>query len=152
MEALAVGEQTLAQYAHRFSPQKFTQPQLFALLVLKAHQQQDYRGVMVLLADMPELVKQLGLKAMPHYTTLQKAAVRFLNDGQMQRLLDGTVERFRKKAYARSNSPRRTRPAWTPAAHRATSSNVAKAARKSKNSWRTARSPNSNSCAIVRVT
>jgi hypothetical protein len=134
LEALEVGQRTLSQYAHRFSPQKFTQPQLFALLVLKAHQQQDYRGIVALLEDMPELVKELGLKAIPHYTTLQKAADRLLNSAQIQHLLDGTVERFRKKARARSISPRPTRRAWRPAAHRATLLNVAKAARKSKNS------------------
>lgn len=33
--ALAVGRATLPQYAHRFAPHKFTQPQLFACLVLK---------------------------------------------------------------------------------------------------------------------
>jgi hypothetical protein len=134
LEAFQVGRQTLSEYAHRFSPQKFTQPQLFALLVLKVHQQQDYRGIVALLEDMPELVKELGLKAIPHYTTLQKAALRLLNDGQFQQLLDGTVERFRKKAFARSTSLRRTRRAWTLAARHATSSNAAKAARRSKNS------------------
>jgi hypothetical protein len=33
--AYQVGRLTLRLYAHRFSPKKFTQPQLFAALVLK---------------------------------------------------------------------------------------------------------------------
>ena len=33
--ALAAGRQALPDYAHRFSPHKFTQPQLFALLALR---------------------------------------------------------------------------------------------------------------------
>jgi hypothetical protein len=111
LEAFEVAKQTLPAYSHRFSPKKFTQHQLFALLVLKTHQQQDYRGVIALLEDMPELAKELGLKAIPHYTTLQKASERFLDDAALQQLLSGTVERFRKKAYARSNSPRPTRRA-----------------------------------------
>lgn len=102
LEALAVAARTFPAYSHRFSPRKFTQHQLFALLVLKTHQRQDYRGVVALLADMPELVRQLGLKAVPHYTTLQKAADRLLDHGAVRQLLSGTVERFRKKAPARS--------------------------------------------------
>lgn len=34
--ALEVGRRTLPDYAHRFAPKTFTQPQLFACLVLKA--------------------------------------------------------------------------------------------------------------------
>jgi hypothetical protein len=100
LEALAIAQQSLAAYSHRFSPKKFTQHQLFALLVLKTHQRQDYRGVVELLADMPELVKALGLEKIPHFTTLQKAAERLLGDGPIQQLLDVTVERFTKKAKA----------------------------------------------------
>ena len=103
LEAFEVSKQTLPAYSHRLSPKKFTQHQLFALLILKIHQQQDYRGVVEQLADMPELVKDLGLKAIPHYTTLQKASERLLRDAQVQQLLSGTVERYRKKASARSN-------------------------------------------------
>jgi hypothetical protein len=55
---------------------------------------------------MPELMKDLELKAIPHYTTLQKASERLMRDTQVQQLLSGTVERFRKKYRARSNSPR----------------------------------------------
>jgi len=134
LEALEVARRTLPAYSHRFSPHKFTQHQLFALLVLKTHQQQDYRGVIALLEDMPELVRELGLRAIPHYTTLQKASERLLSEAQLQQLLSTTVERFRKKAHARSSSPRPTRRAWRPAARHATSSNAAKTTRKSKNS------------------
>lgn len=76
LEALVAAERALPPYAHRFSPRKFTQHQLFALLVLKTHQRQDYRGVVALLGDMPQLVSALGLRAVPHFTTLQKAAAR----------------------------------------------------------------------------
>lgn len=134
LEALEIAKQTLPAYSHRFSPQKFTQHQLFAILVLKSHQRKDYRGVIALLEDMPQLVKDLGLLSIPHFTTLQKASERLLEHAQVQQLLDTTVEQFRKKAPARSNSPRSTRRAWIPAAPAATTLNAAKAARKSKNS------------------
>jgi hypothetical protein len=42
--ALAVGIRTLRPYAHRYSPRKYTQPQLFAGLALKTFFKTDYRG------------------------------------------------------------------------------------------------------------
>ena len=57
LEAFEIAKQTLPAYSHRFSPQKFTQHRLFALLVLKTHQRKDYRGVVALLEDMSQLVK-----------------------------------------------------------------------------------------------
>ena len=133
LEALAVAQRILPAYSHQFSPKKFTQHQLFALLVLKTHQRKDYRGLVELLNDMPQLLSELQLKAVPHYTTVQKASERLLTNPQVQQLLGVTVERFRKKADARSTSPRPTRRARTPAAPAATSSNAAKVHRKSKN-------------------
>ncbi len=38
-----LGKQRLRTYAHKFSPQKFTLPQLFACLVLKEFMRLDYR-------------------------------------------------------------------------------------------------------------
>jgi hypothetical protein len=105
-EGFELAVRILPAHSHRNSPKKFTQHQLFALLVLKMHQRKDYRGVVALLADMPQLVKDLGLKSIPHYTTLQKASERLLRDAQVQRLLSGTVERYRKKSPGPSNSRR----------------------------------------------
>ncbi len=97
LEAFEVARRTLPAYSHRYSPRKFTQHQLFALLVLKTHQRQDYRGLIALLEDMPELCRELGLVTLPHYTTVQKAAARLLDDGPVQQLLGTTVERYREK-------------------------------------------------------
>jgi hypothetical protein len=44
-EALLVACQRLRPYTHKFSPKKFTQPQLFACLVLKTFLKTDYRGL-----------------------------------------------------------------------------------------------------------
>jgi hypothetical protein len=71
--ALAVGQTTLPSYTHRFSPKKFTQPQLFACLVLKTFLKTDYRGVCAHLNDHAELRRTLWLAAVPHFTTLQKS-------------------------------------------------------------------------------
>jgi hypothetical protein len=65
-------------YAHRFSPTKFTQPQLLAWLVLKEFSRLDYRGLAEHLADLPDLCGLIDLEAVPHFMTLQKAAARHL--------------------------------------------------------------------------
>lgn len=77
-EALAVAVTALPRYPHKFSPKIYTQPQLFACLVLKTFFHTDYRGITQLLTDLPELVRTLGLKTVPDFTTLQKAACRLL--------------------------------------------------------------------------
>ena len=77
-EALAVATGRLRPYAHKFSPKKFTQPQLFACLVLKTCWKTDYRGLVAHLADHSDMRAALGLQAVPHFTTPQKAGRRLL--------------------------------------------------------------------------
>ena len=86
--ALDVGTEALPACCHRFSPKVFTQPQLFACLVLKEFFKADYRGIMGILADTPGLRDAIGLKKVPHWTTLQKASRRLLCNAAFQRLLD----------------------------------------------------------------
>jgi Transposase DDE domain len=78
--ALFVGQRTFPDYRSRFSRQTFTQPQLFACLVLKAFFKTDYRGIAAILTDMPTLTADLGLSHVPHFTTIQKASLRLLDD------------------------------------------------------------------------
>ena len=92
--ALAVGQQVLPPYAHRYSPKKFTQPQLFACLVLKTFLKTDYRGLAAHLADHSDLRAVLGLHTVPHYTTPQKASRRLLRLSRVRRLFRATVRRF----------------------------------------------------------
>jgi hypothetical protein len=79
-EALKAGQESLSDYRHRKSPHKFTQPQLFACLVVKEFRRMDYRGIWVLLQEWAELRKILGLNKVPHFTTLCAAAQRLLAD------------------------------------------------------------------------
>lgn len=92
--ALDVGSQALAPYAHRSSPKVYTQPQLFACLVPKTFFRTDYRGIQRLLSDCPELPKALGMRRIPHFTTLHKASGRLLRQPRARRLLRRTVRRF----------------------------------------------------------
>ena len=95
--ALAVGKDALPTYCHRFSPKVFTQPQLFACLVLKEFYKTDYRGIVGILADTPTICEAIGLQKLPHWTTLQKASRRLLSNAAVQKLLDATVIRARPR-------------------------------------------------------
>ena len=95
--ALAVGQEALPAYTHRFSPKVFTQAQRFACLVLKAFFKADYRGITAILADTPSLCDAIGLKRIPHWTTLQKASRRLLSNASVQKVLDATVVRARPR-------------------------------------------------------
>jgi hypothetical protein len=96
-QALAVGARALRPYAHPNSPRKFTQPQLFACLVLKTFFKTDYRGAEELLADLPDLTDALRLEQVPHFTTLHKAAGRLLQLRRVERLLSATVALCHKR-------------------------------------------------------
>jgi len=79
--ALGVGREALARYSHPKSPHKFTQPQLFALLVLKQFFKLDYRGLVSWLQEWPRLQEALELKSVPNYSTLCYAQRRLLKKG-----------------------------------------------------------------------
>jgi hypothetical protein len=91
--ALRATTQALPRYAHRFSPKKFTQPKLFACLALKAFFKTDDPGMAIYLEDLPALARRLGLRAVPHWTTLQKAGKRLLPLPAAGRRLTATVHR-----------------------------------------------------------
>jgi hypothetical protein len=91
LAALATARRALPKHAHRYSPKKFTQHQLFACLVLKNFLRTDYRGLAAHLEDHPSLLAILELKQVPHFTTFQKASRRLLLTGPARRLLETTV-------------------------------------------------------------
>lgn len=87
-----LGKQRLRTYSHRFSPKKFTLPQLFACLVLKEFLRLDYRKLSALLEDAPSLAAVIELKQVPHFSTFQKAAARLMVSRHVQLLLDETID------------------------------------------------------------
>src|ERR1700722_9568185 len=91
MVALAAGKEAFSDYSHKFSPKKFTRPQLFACLVLKEFEKKDYRGITGLLEDCPDLCAAIELPSVPHFTTLQKASRRLLKTDRVRALVDQTV-------------------------------------------------------------
>jgi hypothetical protein len=89
--ALTVACGRLRLYAHKYSPKKFTQPQLFACLVLKVFLKTDYRGLVAHVADHSDVRAVLGLQTVPHFTTLQKASRRLLRQPRARRLFRTTI-------------------------------------------------------------
>lgn len=94
MVALATGKEAFSDFSHPFSPKKFTQPQLFACLVLKEFEKKDYRGICQLLTDWSDLRHLVELKTVPHFTTLQKASRRLLKLDRVRRLIVSTLKRI----------------------------------------------------------
>ena len=76
--AVKIGRQALPPYSSKFSPRRFTQAQLFACLVLMQFFKTDYRGLCQFLRDFPVLRRVLGLKRVPHYSTLGYAHQRLI--------------------------------------------------------------------------
>ena len=81
-EAWQLAQEALPAYSSATSRHDFTQAQLFAILALKTFLKTDYRGVVAFLDDFPELREDLGLDAVPHYSTLCYAAKRLLKKGR----------------------------------------------------------------------
>jgi len=86
--ALRLGRRHMADYAHPKSPKKYTQPQLFACLILKAHLGCTYRKIEELLHLMPPVREAIGLRTVPRFTTLQ----RFADQPGVLALVDGVLE------------------------------------------------------------
>jgi len=79
--ALKAGKAAFPDYSCPKSPHKFTQPQLFALLVLKQFFKRDYRSTVTWVARWSDLREALGLTGVPHYSTLCYAERRLLKKG-----------------------------------------------------------------------
>jgi hypothetical protein len=81
-EALELAQEALPAYSAPTSRKDYTQHQLFAILALKTFLKTDYRGIAQFLTDFAEIRADLGLDAVPHYSTLCYAAGRLLKKGR----------------------------------------------------------------------
>ena len=94
--ALRAARDSLPDHANAKSPKKFTQPQLMACLVIKEFLQLDYRGTHILLSEWSDLRSVIGLKKVPHFTTLCAAAKRLLCKAQADTTLDAILDHCRQ--------------------------------------------------------
>lgn len=85
--AVRLARRHLADHAHKYAPKKFTQPQLFACLILKAHMGCTYRKAEELLRLMPAVREAIGLEEVPRFTTLQA----FADRPEIMALIDGVL-------------------------------------------------------------
>ena len=83
-QAYQVAQASLAAYSNKYSPHRYTQPQLFAILVLRQFLKTDYRGIIQMLHDFSDLRRVLHLKQVPHYSTLCYAERRLLKKGLLK--------------------------------------------------------------------
>ena len=81
-ETLETARRALPDYSSPFSPRKFTQPQLLAMLALRQFFKLDYRGTVERLAEWEELRDVLGLERVPDFSTLIHAEKRLLKKGR----------------------------------------------------------------------
>ena len=83
-QAIRTAKAGLPDYSSVYSRHDFTQHQLFAILVLRQFLKTDYRGIIQMLIDFSDLRKALGLKKVPHYSTLCYAEKRLLKKGLLK--------------------------------------------------------------------
>jgi hypothetical protein len=89
--ALVTAEKVMPAYSHRNSPKTYTQHQLFAILVVRQFFGLDYRGTTQLLSDWSDLRAVMKLKAVPHFTAIQKAEARLFKKGALSGSLTGAL-------------------------------------------------------------
>ena len=89
--AFALATRFLPNRSSAFSRHDFTQPQLFACLVLREHQKKSYRGLEALLEDCPDWRADIGLLRTPDHNTLCRAFNRLVKPRLINRMLDQTA-------------------------------------------------------------
>src|SRR5215210_4096937 len=77
-KAVEIATHSLPAFSSRFSRQDFTQHQLFALMVLGTFLKLDHRGIVAVVRDWSDVREAIGLKKVPHPSTLYKAQQRLL--------------------------------------------------------------------------
>src|SRR6266852_9180563 len=95
--ALEVGQEILPPYSHPFSPQRFTQPQLLAILCLMRYEDWTFRAAEIRLAEHGELRRALELEAVPDHSTLFRFMLR-VEEQLIAQALSEVVRRLQKRS------------------------------------------------------
>src|SRR5213594_3441009 len=94
--ALQVGREVLPPYSHRFSPRRFSQPQLLAALCLMRYEDWTFRAAEVRLLEHEELRRALELQAVPDYSTLFRFMLP-VEEKMIAQVLAEVVRRFQSR-------------------------------------------------------
>ena len=100
--ALQVCREVVPPYSHRFSPRRFTQPQLLAVLCLMRYEDWTFRAAEVRLAEHGELRGALELRTVPDYSTLFRFMLR-LDEELLNRVLVEVARRLQSRRPAPGN-------------------------------------------------
>jgi DDE family transposase/transposase-like protein DUF772 len=100
--ALEVGREVLPAYSHRFSPQRFTQPQLLSVLCLMRYEEWTFRAAEIRLAEHGELRRALELQAVPDHSTLFRFMLR-LDERVIEQAVAEVVRRLQSPPSGPSN-------------------------------------------------
>ena len=87
----ASGNSHLEIYSCKYSKRKYTQHQLMALVLLKEYLKTDYRSIVKLVQLMNPVKSRIGLKQVPHYTTIHNFIKRIKSvyfNGLLKQTLD----------------------------------------------------------------
>lgn len=85
--ALALCQNVVPAYTHRFSPHRFTQPQLLACVLLMFYVRKSYRDMFEWLLASDQVLHALELTQLPAHTTLWRAFDRLRREGLDQLLM-----------------------------------------------------------------
>lgn len=95
--AHALAVPILPDYCHKCAPKRFTQPQLFTILVLKTNFNCSYRDIAQWLSEWSDLRQAIDLKTVPSHSTLHQAHQRLLKLPTVRKLLDQSIQLIQKK-------------------------------------------------------
>ena len=90
--AYALAAACLKEHRSKLSRKDFTDPQLFACLVLREHQKKSFRGIVALLEDCPEWCRDIGLAKVPDPNTLCRAFHRLVKPGVAEAMLELSIK------------------------------------------------------------
>lgn len=82
-----IGRRYYEAYSSAKSPHMYAQPSLFAICLMGALLNLTYRGVTELIRSQPRLPARLGIKRIPHYSTL----IKFSNRCDLKNHTDDTL-------------------------------------------------------------
>jgi len=104
--AFELASECLPDHGSKFSRKDFTQPQLFACLVLREHQKKSYRGIEALLEDAPHWRADIGLTRTPDHNTLCRAFGELIKPGPINSMLDQTAAWAKARGMLRDGIPK----------------------------------------------
>ena len=114
-KAVEIASRALPAYSNRFSRQDYTQPQLFALMVLGTFLKLDHRGIIAVVKDWSDVREAIGLKKVPHWSTLYKAQQRLLKKVcSTDCWTQSSTTPNNELSSVRKRKPVSTRPDWKP--------------------------------------